>query len=269
MGGITLSDAEFSQFQRFIYQAAGISMSSAKKALVSGRLAKRLQHWGLASYGKYIELLRSGEASAEVQVAIDLLTTNETYFFREPRHFELLQKLAAEARTGRLPFRVWSAASSTGEEAYSMAMVLADVLGMSVPWDVFGSDISTRVLERARTGHYPMERARQIPAPYLKRFCLRGTGPEEGTLLVGRTLRQRVKFTQVNLNAPLPQLGQFDVIFLRNVMIYFDVETKRQVVERVLSALRPGGYFCIGHSESLNEVCTTVSLVAPSIYRKP
>ncbi|HET9646556.1 MAG TPA: CheR family methyltransferase [Burkholderiaceae bacterium] len=269
MGTINLTDAEFSQFQRFIHEAAGIDMSPSKKALVSGRLAKRLQHWGLESYGKYIELLRGGSASDEVQVAVDLLTTNETFFFREPKHFELLHKLAGESRAARQSFRVWSAASSTGEEAYSIAMVLADVLGMTAPWDVLGSDISTRVLQRAGTGHYPLDRARHIPVPYRKRFCLRGTGPQDGTLLVERTLRQRVKFMQVNLNAPLPHLGQFDVVFLRNVMIYFDMQTKRQVVARVLSTLRPGGHFCIGHSESLNDVCDTVALVAPSIYRKP
>jgi chemotaxis protein methyltransferase CheR len=132
-----------------------------------------------------------------------------------------------------------------------------------------GSDISTRVLQRARTGHYPLERTRHVPPAYLKRFCLRGTGPEEGTLLVDRPLRQRVHFMQVNLNTTLPQLGQFDVIFLRNVMIYFNGDTKRQVVARVLSALKPGGFFCIGHSESLNDVSTAVAAVAPSIYRKP
>jgi chemotaxis protein methyltransferase CheR len=268
MSGIALSDAEFAQFQRFIHEAAGICMSPSKKALVCGRLAKRLQHWRLPSYGKYLELLCSGSAPAEVQMAVDLLTTNETYFFREPRHFELLRELAAAARGGRQPFRVWSAASSTGEEPYSIAMVLADALGAS-PWDVLGSDISSRVLQRARTGHYPLERTRHIPPACLKRYCLRGTGPEDGTLLVERSLRQRVHFMQVNLNTTLPQLGQFDVIFLRNVMIYFNGETKRQVVARVLSALRPGGHFCIGHSESLNDVSSAVVPVAPSIYRKP
>lgn len=269
MSAVVLSDTEFGQFQRFIFEAAGISMSSSKKALVSGRLAKRLQHCGLASYGKYFQLLRSGTAPAEVQAAVDLLTTNETYFFREPRHFELLRELSAKQRGAREAFRVWSAASSTGEEAYSIAMVLADTLGDTASWGVFGSDISTRVLERARSGHYPVERTRQVPATYLKRFCLRGFGPQEGTVLVDRALRQRVQFMQVNLNAPLPQLGRFDVVFLRNVLIYFNADTKREVVARVVSALRPGGHFCIGHSETLHDVCDAVVPVAPSIYRKP
>jgi chemotaxis protein methyltransferase CheR len=263
-----ITDAEFARFQRFIYEAAGITLAPAKKALVCGRLSKRLQVLHLDSYSEYFELLKSGRATAEVQTAIDLLTTNETYFFREPKHFELLRELAMAASARAQPFRVWSAASSSGEECYSIAMVLADCMG-STAWDVVGSDISTRVLQRARTGHYPMERARNIPPAYLKRFCLRGMDEQEGTLLIERQLRNRVAFAQVNLNAELPRLGSFDVIFLRNVMIYFNGDTKRQVVARVLALLKPGGYFCIGHSESLNDITTAVVPVAPSIYRKP
>ena len=264
----TISDTEFSRFQRFIYDAAGITMSPAKKALVCGRLSKRLQAHKLDTFGDYFELLSSGRAADEVQTAVDLLTTNETYFFREPKHFELLRSLATAAAGQAQPFRVWSAASSSGEECYSIAMVLADCLG-DARWDVVGTDISRRVLQRARTGHYPLERTRHIPAAYLKRFCLRGTGEQEGTLLVDRRLRQRVSFAHVNLNTDLPRLGMFDVIFLRNVMIYFNGDTKRQVVARVLSLLKPGGHFCIGHSESLNDISTAVQQLAPSIYRKP
>ena len=265
----TISDNEFGLFQRFIFDAAGITLSSAKKALVCGRLAKRLQACNLGSYSEYFKLLTSGQAGAEVQTAVDLLTTNETYFFREPKHFELLREaaLAAPQRAGQ-PLRVWSAASSTGEEAYTMAMVLADALG-DAPWEIMGSDISTRVLQRARQGHYPMERCRQIPQAYLKRFCLRGIDEQQGTLLVERALRSRVQFMQINLNAALPRLAAFDVIFLRNVMIYFNGETKRQVVARILETLKPGGYFCIGHSESLNDITSALTPVAPSIYRKP
>ena len=264
----TITDTEFGRFQRFIFEAAGITLSSAKKALVCGRLSKRLQAKGLSSYTEYFELLSSGKSAEEVQTAVDLLTTNETYFFRESKHFELLRGLALGALARPQPFRVWSAASSTGEECYSIAMVLADCLG-SAAWDVVGSDISSRVLQRARVGHYPLERTRHIPPDYLKRFCLKGTGEQEGTLLVERQLRSRVSFAQVNLNTELPRLGSFDVIFLRNVMIYFNGDTKRQVVARVLSLLKPGGHFCIGHSESLNEISTAVLQVAPSIYRKP
>ncbi len=266
----TITDTEFSRFQRFIYEAAGITLSPAKKALVCGRLSKRLQAHELESFGAYFELLSSGHADDEVQTAVDLLTTNETYFFREPKHFEVLRELATQARGRAQPFRVWSAASSSGEECYSIAMVLADCLDASqTAWDIVGSDISTRVLRRARTGHYPMERARNIPPAYLKRYCLRGQGDQDGTLLVERRLRSKVSFAQVNLNAELPRLGTFDVVFLRNVMIYFNGDTKRQVVARVISLLKPGGHFFIGHSESLNDITTAVDQLAPSIYCKP
>jgi chemotaxis protein methyltransferase CheR len=136
-------------------------------------------------------------------------------------------------------------------------------------WEVVASDISTRVLARARLGHYVMERAQNIPPAYLQRFCLKGHGPQEGTLLVERNLRNRVQFLQVNLNSTLPQLGQFDFVFLRNVLIYFNAETKRRVVRRVLGTLKPGGWLLIGHSESLHGIIDDVPAVAPSIYRKP
>ncbi|NVD72076.1 protein-glutamate O-methyltransferase CheR [Duganella sp. BJB488] len=268
MAVVMITEREFLQFQRFIYEAAGICMANGKQALVSGRLAKRLAHYQLDSYGDYLRLLESRAQPAELQVAVDLLTTNETYFFREPKHFALLRELALEARDKRATMRVWSAASSSGEEAYSVAMVLADVLD-EAPWEVLGTDISTRVLERARCGHYPIERASQMPLAYLKRYCLKGQGSEDGTLLVERPLRQRVQFRHLNLNEPLPKLGSFDVIFLRNVMIYFNLATKRQVVARLLALLRPGGYFLIGHSETLNDINDTLVAVAPSIYRKP
>lgn len=263
-----LTDKEFSQFQHFIYEAAGITLPPTKKPLVSGRLAKRLKARGLGSYSDYFALLSSGKAADEVQTAIDLLTTNETYFFREMQHFDLLRELARQARGRSEEFRVWSAASSTGEEAFSAAMVLADTLGMGA-WSVLGTDISTRVLQAASHAHYPLDRAKHVSPDYLKRFCLRGVGPQEGTLLIGRTLRARVQFRHANLNAALPELGRFDVVFLRNVMIYFNDDTKRQVVARVAEALRPGGHFFIGHSESLNGISSGLVMTAPSIYRKP
>jgi chemotaxis protein methyltransferase CheR len=262
-----ISDAEFAQFQRFIYESAGIALAAGKRALVCGRLAKRLHACQLKSYGEYLDLLMSGESPAELQTAVDLLTTNETYFFREPKHFEFLKELLRDRRRTGAGFRVWSAAASTGEEAYSVAMVLADRLSGGV-WEVIGSDISTRVLARARTGHYPLGRLSNIPRGYLHRFCLKGTGPQEGTLLVERSIRSRVQFLQANLNARLPRLGRFDVIFLRNVLIYFGLETKRKVVARVLDVLKPGGWLFIGHSESLIDVSNDVEMVAPAIYRK-
>lgn len=260
-----ISDLEFARFQRFIFDAAGITLASSKKALVSGRLAKRLQAWGYSSYSEYLRLLEAGTAPEEVQTAVDLLTTNETFFFREPKHFDRLRQLALAAPRDE-PFRVWSAASSTGEEAYSAAMVLDDCLG-AAPWEILGSDISARVLARAQSGHYSLERASHLPHDFLRRYCLRGVGEYEGTLLVRVDLRRRVRFLHVNLNAELPSLGRFDVIFLRNVMIYFNEETKRRVVARVSSLLKPNGYFFVGHSETLNGITDTLEGVAPAVYR--
>ena len=263
-----ISDQEFGQFQRFIFDAAGITLADSKKTLVASRLAMRLQRCEVASYGEYFRMLASGEQPQEVQLAVDLLTTNETYFFREPRHFEFLREQLKLPGRRTDPFRIWSAAGSTGEEAYSLAMVLSDVL-QGRPWEVVASDISARVLEKARTGHYPMERAKGIPLPYLQRFCLKGDGKQEQTLLIERTLRSKVRFLQVNLNVPLPALGVFDIVFLRNVLIYFNLETKRDVVARALSVLRPGGFLLIGHSENLRDVTDDVHTIAPSIFQKP
>jgi len=262
-----ITDQEFASFQRFIFEQAGITLSHAKKTLVGGRLAKRLREHRLSRYGDYLKLLLSGSRPDELQIAIDLLTTNETYFFREPKHFDVLREAAQQALDAGRPLRTWSAAASSGEEAYSMAMVLADVMG-DANWEVLGSDISTRVLQCARAGHYLLERTENIPPAYLRRFCLKGIDEQEGTLLIDRALRQRVQFTQVNLNTPLPQLGSFDIIFLRNVMIYFSAETKREVVARVLAHLRPGGLFCIGHSESLHDITRDVVQLRPAVYRK-
>lgn len=267
-----LTDREFLLFQRFIFDAAGICLAASKKAMVGGRLAKRVSQYQLDSYGEYYDLLKSGTQPGEVQMAVDLLTTNETYFFREAKHFDLLRKLVVTARdaAGGLrgaPFRVWSAASSTGEEPYSIAMVLADLLPEE-RWDLIASDISMRVLQQARTGHYVVERTKHIPTDYLRRFCLKGIDVQKGSILVERTLRERIQFMQINLNTTLPKLGMFDVIFLRNVMIYFSEDTKRQVVARVLATLKPGGYFLIGHSETLNGISDAVDALAPSIYRK-
>lgn len=264
----SLSDKEFAQFRLFIYELAGINLAPSKKPLVSGRLAKRLQLHGLSSYGDYYRLLHTGSHPQELQIAVDLLTTNETYFFREPKHFDYLRdKILPSYRPGK-PFRVWSAACSSGQEPYSIAMTLAGHLA-SGTWEIVASDLSTRVLERARSGLYALEQAHKIPEACLKAFCLKGTGSQDGTFLIDRRLRSRIDFLQINLNTALPNLGEFDLVFLRNVMIYFDNETKRQVVGRIMQTLRPGGHLFIGHSESLNGVYDNgIRLISPSIYQK-
>src|SRR5258707_3851834 len=263
-----ISEREFHAIRTWIREAAGINLSEQKKALIVGRLASRLRHYGLESYGQYFGLLQSGAHPAELQVAVDLLTTNETHFFREPKHFDFLrEKILAGRQAGRA-FRAWSAASSTGEEPYSIAMTLADSLG-EAPWEVVASDLSSRVLARAQTGHYPIARAKTIPRNYLQRYCLKGVGSQEGSFLVEPRLRGRLRFMQVNLVSPLPQLREFDVIFLRNVMIYFDMATKHEVVARMLPHLARGGYIIVGHAAGLNRVSRRVASVQPSIYPNP
>lgn len=259
-----LSEAEFREFQRMIFSVAGIHMPASKRVMVAGRLSKRLKALGLDSYGEYWQYLRRD--AGEKQIAVDLLTTNETYFFREPRHFDFLREQILPAHTRQKPFRLWSAACSSGEEPYTSAMVLSDVLGAS-GWEILASDISTQVLDRARAGRYSMARSEKIPRDCLRRHCLKGIGEAEGTFMVDSGLRSRVKFQQINLNTALPDVGLFDVIFLRNVMIYFNAETKRQIVARLQAQLKPGGYFIVGHSETLNGLQEGLQAIMPSIYR--
>ena len=260
-----LSEAEFREFQQMIFSVAGIHMQASKRTMVAGRLSKRVKALNLGSYSAYWQYLRRD--AAEKQIAVDLLTTNETYFFREPRHFELLKDRILPGHFRRHPFRLWSAACSSGEEAYSAAMVLSDTLGKS-RWEVLASDISSQVLTRAKAGCYPMTRTDKIPQECLKRHCLRGIGEAEGSLMVDPALRAKVNFRQINLNTKLPDVGLFDVIFLRNVMIYFNAETKQQIVARLQACLRPGGYLIIGHSETLNGLSNGLETVMPSVYRK-
>lgn len=268
MHSIQLTDPEFRSFQEMIFSIAGISMSPAKKQLVGGRLAKRVKHHGMGSYGDYFRLLMKDDARAELQIAVDLLTTNETYFFREPAHFEFLRNRALPEMAGRPALRVWSGACSSGEEAYSLAMIMAERLGGSA-WEIVASDICTRVLDKARSGHYAMERADDIPPVLLNKYCLKGIDQQQGTFLIDKSLRRRIQFMQINLNADLPSLGEFDMIFLRNVLIYFDLDTKRKVLQRMLPLLKKGGYFIVSHSESLHGVTGGLEMVMPSVYRKP
>lgn len=263
-----ISDREFALFQRLIYRLAGISMADNKKVLLIGRLGKRLRHYGLESFGDYYRLIASGAHADELQMMVDLLTTNETYFFREPAHFDFLAAFA-KSRRGQ-NFRVWSGACSSGEEPFTIAMVLAETLGLSAPWEVIASDISMSVLERAQTGLYPMERGSGISQPLLSKYCMKGVGAQAGNFLVNDVLRERISFRQLNLiNLNARDLGMFDVIFLRNVMIYFDNDTKRRVVSNMLPYLRRDGVFIIGHSETLNGLTDDLVAIKPTLYRYP
>jgi len=252
-----------------MYNHAGISLAPEKKIMVASRLAKRLDYHGLSHYGDYFRLVSSHELPQEFQIMVNVLTTNETYFFREPKHFDYFRDEILKFWRGEDVFRVWSAASSTGEEAYSLAMVLAETLG-GRPWEVFASDLNTRVLEVARTGVYALSRLQHMDNRLLEKYCLKGVRSQQGFFRINPKIRNRVTFEQINLKAPLPPLiGKFDVIFLRNVLIYFDQASKTQVVERLQAVLKSGGYFFVSHSESLHSVTKQLQMFKPSIYRKP
>jgi chemotaxis protein methyltransferase CheR len=261
-----MSERSFKVVADVFHRVSGIRLVPAKRQLVIGRLQKLASEKGLGSLDEYVDkVIKAGDESELVRV-IDRLTTNETYFFREPAHFTFLAEMLATRRTGQ-EFRVWSAASSSGEEAYSIAMLLADKIGPN-GWKIVGTDLSTAMVDAARKALYPMERARNTSADYLKRFCMRGSGPYEGQLLVCKELRANVGFTQANLMQPLPDLGQFDVVFLRNVLIYFEPEAKLEIVRRVVPLIKPGGYLFTGHSESLSNLPTGLINVKPAVYAR-
>jgi chemotaxis protein methyltransferase CheR len=266
----SISDQEFTLFQRLIYKIAGISLGDSKKILLVGRLTRRLKVYEFGTFTQYYRMLATGDHPEELQTMVDLLTTNETYFFREPKHFEFLRDEIVRKRKSPATFRVWSAASSSGEEIYTLAMVLADSLP-NTPWEIVGSDISTQVLAKAATGHYSLARTEGIPPEFMKKYCLKGVRSHAGTFLIAPELRKRTSFYQINLTQPVDaEIGDFEVIFLRNVMIYFDQETKAKVVNNLLPRLKSGGHLIIGHSETLNGLkIGPLDAIRPTIYRKP
>ena len=269
MSSLQMRDPAFQRITALMHSAVGLSFSDSKKSLVSSRLSSRVQRLGLDSFEAYADLLDSPDDGGEFQVAVDLLTTNETYFFREPAHYALLEQELARTRPQNL--RVWSAASSFGDEAYSTAMLLADLqtVGRVGPdWSILGTDISDRVLQSATQAVYPADRLREVTPERLKRYCLRGDGDSAGLVQIQDKLRERVKFGQLNLCAPINGLGPFDVVFLRNVLIYFDPPTKSAVVDRVLAQLKPGGLFFIGTAEGRVPCQTPLTVLAPGAFRK-
>jgi len=264
-----INDAEFKRFSSLLYDIAGITLSDAKKVLLTGRLSKRLAALNLANYTQYFKHVTDAAHTNELQYMVDLLTTNETYFFRESQHFDFLKQIVPALQQSGQTYRVWSAAASNGAEAYTIAMVLADKLGVDGTWEVFGTDISNTVLELARNGHYRIADADKIPPEYLKKYCLKGRNAQQGTFIIDGKLRSHVSFEQMNLNADkIRKFGEFDVIFLRNVLIYFDVETKQRVVSNLIPSLKKDGHFIVGHSESLNGITDVLSSVRPTVYQR-
>jgi chemotaxis protein methyltransferase CheR len=247
-GADALNDRDFATVRQLIADYAGIKLSLQKRNMVYNRLLRRLRARGVANFGDYLQLVQR-EGSDEREAFVNALTTNLTAFFREPHHFDLLLARARE-RAGRrgAPMRCWSSACSTGEEAWSIAMVLREA---ECPGDVLGTDIDTDVLNTAQSGVYRMERAGTLPAERLRRHFLRGTGGNEGLVSVRNELRSMVRFGQLNLQSPVwPAMERFDVIFCRNVVIYFDREFQKKLLTRLADLLVPGGLLMVGHSES-------------------
>lgn len=263
-----LNSDEFNWISRFLNERTGIQLKDGKQAMVMGRLEKRLRKHNYQSYGEYFRSLSQSGNEVELRLAVDLLTTNETYFFREPQHFDYFCSQILPKHPLLKPMRVWSAACSSGEEAYTLALLLAEYFP-SNPWEIIGTDISSRVLEKARDGLYPLPASEYIPPGLLKKYCLKGVDDYDGFLLIDPMIRKRVKFEHANLIGELPDLGMFDVIFLRNVMIYFEQDTKQRVLDRLQRYLLPGGHFIISHTESLNGFKTPLKMIKPSIYQKP
>jgi chemotaxis protein methyltransferase CheR len=271
---------ELRQLRTLVYEEAGIHLPDAKLALVESRLARRLRELGMQSYEEYCALVLAPEGENERVHMLDCITTNETHFFREVKHFEYLEQKVfpqwqEQAAAGERPRRIraWSAACSTGEEPFTLAMCLlaafpAD-LGFHI--DVLGSDISTRVLRRAHSATWSIEKAKEIPEKHLKRFMLRGFGEHEGELRCNAELRNLVRFARINLSAPpYPIAGLLDLIFCRNVLIYFDAASRSKVIDALIDRMSPSGHLIVGHSESLHNVTRRVALVAPGIYvRRP
>ena len=261
-----LKRTEFKKFQDLIYKLAKISISDAKISLVAGRLTKRVRYYQMSSFEEYYQLVTRPDQLKERQMMVDLLTTNETYFFREPKHFDFL-KYRLLPNIKRRPISVWSAACSTGAEPYTLAMVLEDTVGRG-NWEIFATDISTRVLETARRGSYPIDAIKNIPKHYLHKYCLKGVGESDGTFIIDKPLRHSIKFSHLNLNGEWPDIGKFDVIFLRNVMIYFDHDTKSKLVQKISRHLLPEGHFFISHSETLHSINAGLKTIQPSVYQK-
>jgi chemotaxis protein methyltransferase CheR len=260
-----LSDEDFRYLQQIMLQASGIHMTENKRMLVAGRLMPRLRALDQGDFYEYVSFLRQPANEEERRLVIDLLTTNETYFFREPQHFAFLGEWVARQRG---PLHLWSAASSSGEEAYSMAMTLAEH-ARTPHWSIFASDLSRRVLERAHQAIYRLEQAQQFPPGWLQRHCLRGVNEHDGNFRMNQAMRHRVTFAELNLMRDLPpEIGPFNAIFLRNVLIYFNNPDKFAIVQRLVERLRSGGLLFIGHAESLQGFQLPLRSLRPSVFER-
>jgi chemotaxis protein methyltransferase CheR len=257
---------DFERVQKMIYARAGISLNNSKQDMVYSRLARRLRATGINNFKDYLVLLESGSED-EWEAFVNSLTTNLTSFFREHHHFPLLAELALKQAT-RHRISLWCAASSTGEEPYSMAMTLVDAFGsFTPPVSIIASDVDTNVLAKAESGIYPKERVEKLPADMVKRFFFKGTGAQAGLVRVKPELRALITFRQINLlDNDWPIRGPLDAIFCRNVMIYFDKETQLKILERFAPLLQPEGVLFAGHSESFHNAGHVFKLRGKTVY---
>jgi chemotaxis protein methyltransferase CheR len=272
---IDITDREFELFRRLIVEESGISLTEHKRPLLCARLGRRLRQLSLSSYTEYYEYLRTrDDTRAERRELINSITTNKTNFFREAHHFDLLktrvlEPLAAAASKGApRRLRIWSAACSTGEEPYSLAMTVADVLSPLADWDIriLASDIDTDVLAHAERGVYPREAAQAIPLAYRRRWC---KPRRDQTFEVEPSLRQLVTFREINfVREPWPIRVRFDVIFCRNVMIYFDRDTQTRIYTRFHELLRANGHLVAGHSENLMFMAPLFEPIGNTVYKR-
>jgi chemotaxis protein methyltransferase CheR len=256
----------------FIYERCRIRLHDGKEALIKARLNKRIRHLGFSGLAEYCDFLRTRADDGELTKVVDALTTNFTNFLREPDHFKFLvgEALPALLPPGEKKFRVWSAASSSGEEPYTICFYLSEHYAPGLGWDwrVTASDISTRMLDKARLGLYAQDRVDRIPVEWLRRYFQKGVGNWEGHYRIKRSLAGRVNFQQINLIEDYSHPQPFDIVFCRNVMIYFDRVTQEELVNRMCRFLKPRGCLFIGHSESLNGLDVPLRCLQPSIYQR-
>ena len=267
----SITTAEFQRFRTLIYDESGISLGEQKQLLLASRLSKRLRDLGAATFSEYYEKVTQDPTREEFTRMLDLISTNKTDFFREPKHFDFLcERIIPELECTRR-IRIWSSACSTGEEPYTIAMTLFENVEQPAQWDfkILASDLSTRVLAKAASGLYDEDRFRDVPPDVMKRHFLRGRGDQTGVFKVKPHLAGAITFRRLNLmDDRFPIKNPLDLIFCRNVMIYFDRPTQETLVNKFHQYLKPGGYLFIGHSESLQWVTHPFKAIAPTIYQK-
>jgi chemotaxis protein methyltransferase CheR len=261
-----LQPGEFEQIRRLAYRTCGLDLRSGKEDLVNSRLSRLVREGGFRSFYQYYRNVLEDRTGVALAHMIDALETNHTSFMREPDHFDFLRTHAADLKA-RQALEIWSAGCSTGEEVWTLACLLQEILP-GVPTRIWGTDISNKALRAAREAVYSAERCEELPRNWLARY-FEPVGRPAVEYRVSPAIRADAVFRRLNLIEPLDLPRRFSVIFCRNVMIYFDPPTQQRVVDELVEALEPGGYLFIGHAESLSRVCHSLEYVQPAIFRRP